>query len=443
MAIPIAAILGGAMGGLGMANMFPPLTRWGQYGLNRLWRNEIVDISEAIEAYYRGYITREDLNYELGSRGLNEKRVDWLIGLRQQVFGAVENIILWRRGEITDDDLKDKLLRIGIPDNQRDLWVKFTETRPSVQDIITFAVREVYTPEIAEKFGQFEGYEDVASVAESDLKAAGILPDTLKKYWGAHWQLPSVQMGYEMLHRGIITQDDLMMLLRAADVMPFWRQKLIDISYQPLTRVDVRRMHKLGVIDDAGLIKAYKDIGYNDENAQKLADFTKLYNSNPETSEETKTDRDRQSWKDLTKADIIGGYQDGLFNLEESREALFNLGYSEEESDFLLSRADYDTEKDSVNKLIAAYHTAYIGNTMTHNDITEKLMALNLTGKRIENLFNVWDIEKSVRTQKPTKAEILSFLRQKIIDRETAISELLGMGYPQKYVDWYMSSVKA
>jgi len=443
MAIPIAAILGGAMGGLGLANMFPPLTRWGQYGLNRLWRNEIVDISEAIEAYYRGYITREDLNYELGSRGLNEKRVDWLIGLRQQVFGAVENIILWRRGEITDDDLKDKLLRIGIPDNQRDLWVKFTETRPSVQDIITFAVREVYTPEIAEKFGQFEGYEDVASVAESDLKAAGILPDTLKKYWGAHWQLPSVQMGYEMLHRGIITQDDLMMLLRAADVMPFWRQKLIDISYQPLTRVDVRRMHKLGVIDDAGLIKAYKDIGYNDENAQKLADFTKLYNSNPETSEETKTDRDRQSWKDLTKADIIGGYQDGLFNLEESREALFNLGYSEEESDFLLSRADYDTEKDSVNKLIAAYHTAYIGNTMTHNDITEKLMALNLTGKRIENLFNVWDIEKSVRTQKPTKAEILSFLRQKIIDRETAISELLGMGYPQKYVDWYMSSVKA
>jgi len=443
MAIPIAAILGGAMGGLGLANMFPPLTRWGQYGLNRLWRNEIVDISEAIEAYYRGYITREDLNYELGSRGLNEKRVDWLIGLRQQVFGAVENIILWRRGEITDDDLKDKLLRIGIPDNQRDLWVKFTETRPSVQDIITFAVREVYTPEIAEKFGQFEGYEDVASVAESDLKAAGILPDTLKKYWGAHWQLPSVQMGYEMLHRGIITQDDLMMLLRAADVMPFWRQKLIDISYQPLTRVDVRRMHKLGVIDDAGLIKAYKDIGYNDENAQKLADFTKLYNSNPETSEETKTDRDRQSWKDLTKADIIGGYQDGLFNLEESREALFNLGYSEEESDFLLSRADYDTEKDNVNKLIAAYHTAYIGNTMTANEITEKLMALNLTGKRIENLFNVWDIEKSVRTQKPTKAEILSFLRQKIIDRETAISELLGMGYPQKYVDWYMSSVKA
>ena len=443
MGIPIAAILGGAMGGLGLANMFPPLTRWGQYGLNRLWRNEIVDISEAIEAYYRGYITREDLNYELGSRGLNEKRVDWLIGLRQQVFGAVENIILWRRGEITDDDLKDRLLRIGIPDNQRDLWVKFTETRPSVQDIITFAVREVYTPEIAEKFGQFEGYEDVASVAESDLKAAGILPDTLKKYWGAHWQLPSVQMGYEMLHRGIITQDDLMMLLRAADVMPFWRQKLIDISYQPLTRVDVRRMHKLGVIDDAGLLKAYKDIGYNDENAQKLADFTKLYNSNPETSEETKTDRDRQSWKDLTKADIIGGYQDGLFNLEESREALFNLGYSEEESDFLLSRADYDTEKDSVNKLIAAYHTAYIGNTMTHNDITEKLMALNLTGKRIENLFNVWDIEKSVRTQKPTKAEILSFLRQKIIDRETAISELLGMGYPQRYVDWYMSSVKA
>ena len=80
---------------------------------------------------------------------------------------------------------------------------------------------------------------------------------------------------------------------------------------------------------------------------------------------------------------------------------------------------------------------------MTANEVIERLMKENLTGKKIENLLNIWDIEKSVRVQKPTKAEILSFLRQKIIDRQTAINELLGLGYPQKYVDWYMASVKS
>jgi hypothetical protein len=443
MVIPIAAILGGALLGGSVANMFPPLTRWAQHGMNRLWSNEIIPVNDAVEAYYRGIIDKKQFDYELESTGLNADRRDWLVALRLQLFNVVESVILWRREEITDEDLNGRLIRLGIPENDMPLWVKFTETRPSVQDVITFAVREVYSPQIAEKFGQFEGADEVATVADKDLKAAGISPETLRKYWAAHWQLPSVQMGFEMLHRAVITNDELKLLMRALDIMPFWRDKLIEISYQPLTRVDVRRMHKLGVVDDAALLKCYKDIGYNEENAQRLADFTKLYNADPETSEETKTDRDRASWKDLTKSDIVGGYSDGLFDLAEARTGLYNLGYSDDESDFLLSRADYDTEKDSVNKLISAYHTAYIGNTMSYNEIIDKLSALNLTGKRIENLFNVWDIERSVRTQKPTKAEILSFLRQGIIDKETAVSELLGMGYPQRYVDWYMQTVKA
>jgi hypothetical protein len=201
-------------------------------------------------------------------------------------------------------------------------------------------------------------------------------------------------------------------------------------------------MHKLGVIDDSQLVQCYKDIGYNEENAGRLADFTKLYNANPETAEETKTDRDRGQWKDLTKADIVSGYAEGLFELSEAREALYNLGYADVEADFLLSRSDYETEKDNVNTLIKAYHTAYLGNVMNRNEINDKLNDMNLTGKRIENLFNVWDIEKSVKTTKPTKAEILSFLRQKIIDKATAIDELLGMGYSQRYVDWYLQTVK-
>jgi len=79
---------------------------------------------------------------------------------------------------------------------------------------------------------------------------------------------------------------------------------------------------------------------------------------------------------------------------------------------------------------------------MSHNEVMDKLAALNLTGKRIENLFNIWDIERSVKTVKPTKAEILSFLRQGIIDKETAINELAGMGYNDTYISWYLQTVK-
>ena len=82
--------------------------------------------------------------------------------------------------------------------------------------------------------------------------------------------LPSIGQGFEMLHRRVIEDADLDLLLRALDVMPFWREKLKDISYNPLTRVDVRRMHRIGVLEEEGVFNAYLDVGYNEENAQLM-----------------------------------------------------------------------------------------------------------------------------------------------------------------------------
>jgi len=351
MEIPIVAIMGGIMGGMGMANMFPPLSRFISYGLNRLWSNEILSSDDAITAFYRGLIPYDMLLHDITSTGINKERLEVMVKLREQVIGIADCIELYKRNIIDSDELAKRLSKLGVPDNEQSLWQKLAETRPSVQDVIRFAVREVYSPEIAKTYGQFEGADEVAAMAADDLKAAGIRPEDLAKYWAAHWELPSVQMGYEMLHRGVITMDELKTLMRTLDIMPYWRDKLIEISYVPLTRVDIRRMHKLGILSDDDLIKAYKDIGYNDENAKRLADFTKLYNADPESSEETKSDRDRGNWKDLSRGDIINGYSDGLLTYNEAYEGLYNLGYSKEESEFLLARADYEQEKNNVNTL--------------------------------------------------------------------------------------------
>src|SRR5262245_62886529 len=45
------------------------------------------------------------------------------------------------------------------------------------------------------------------------------------------------------------------------------------ISYKPSTKVDVHKMYDLGVLKIEDVKKAYKDLGYNEENAQRLSDF--------------------------------------------------------------------------------------------------------------------------------------------------------------------------
>ncbi|GAH11034.1 unnamed protein product, partial [marine sediment metagenome] len=142
---------------------------------------------------------------------------------------------------------------------------------PPVADIITMAVREAFTPDIAAKFGQ---YEDFPKPLEEWGQKKGLSTEWTQRYWAAHWSLPSPMQGFEMLHRGLINKGELNMLLRALDVMPFWREKLTGIAYRRLTRVDIRRMYKAGVLTVEDVYESYLQHGYTEQNARRMTDFT-------------------------------------------------------------------------------------------------------------------------------------------------------------------------
>lgn len=168
-------------------------------------------------------------------------------------------------------NIEREFRRLGIHPNYFGLYKELAYQIPPIADIITMAVREAFTPEIAQRFGQYEGLPS-EFVAWAQKK--GLSREWAERYWAAHWSLPSPQQGFEMLHRGVINRDELHLLLRALDIMPFWRERLIEISYNPLTRVDIRRMHLLGILTEPEVFQAYKDIGYNDLNAKRLTAFT-------------------------------------------------------------------------------------------------------------------------------------------------------------------------
>ncbi|GAI80365.1 unnamed protein product, partial [marine sediment metagenome] len=188
---------------------------------------------------------------------------------------ASEDIIAYElRRDPSLSNLGTELHRIGIHPNYNSLYRELAYQIPPVADIITMAVREAFTPDIARRFGQ---YEDLPSEYVEAVQKKGLSKEWAERYWAAHWSLPSPQQGFEMLHRGVIGIDDLNMLMRALDIMPFWRDKLTQIAYRPLSRVDVRRMFALGVLDVSGVRKAYTDIGYNDYNANLMTQFTIKY----------------------------------------------------------------------------------------------------------------------------------------------------------------------
>ncbi|MDP1908856.1 MAG: hypothetical protein Q8K85_11195, partial [Hyphomicrobium sp.] len=141
---------------------------------------------------------------------------------------------------------------------------------PGPSDLVRMGVREVFTPEIAERFGQFQDFPP----AFGDWMAKqGYTKEWARNYWGAHWDLPSAMQGFEMFHRDVISEGDLTLLLRALDVMPYWRDKLQEIAYNPITRVDVRRMYQAGVIGPEKVEETYRYQGYTPEDARLLREW--------------------------------------------------------------------------------------------------------------------------------------------------------------------------
>ncbi|GAH43171.1 unnamed protein product, partial [marine sediment metagenome] len=197
--------------------------------------------------------------------------------------------------------LPARLKQIGIHPDYFDIYRTLAYPIPPVADIITMAVREAFTPSIAAKFGQYEDYPpDLEKFAEMK----GLTPEWSKRYWAAHWSLPSAGQGFDMLHRGIINTGELDMLLRALDVMPFWRAKLTGIAYRKLTRVDVRRMYKAGVLTQAEVYEAYLHHGYNPVNAKRMTDFTVQWAAPKEAS--------------ITRSDILTAYKSRMINRAEA-----------------------------------------------------------------------------------------------------------------------------
>ena len=330
------------------------------------------------------------------------------------------------RKDPTLTGLDDDLRKIGIHSNYIDVYKTLAYPIPPVADIITMAVREAFTPAIAAKFGQ---YEDYPADLELWAKKKGLSKEWSERYWAAHWSLPSATQGFEMLHRGVIDRSELDMLLRALDVMPFWRERLTKIAYRRLTRVDIRRMYRVGVLTEKEVYEAYLELGYNDRDARRMSDFT------------VKQVLATQS--KFTARDVIGAYSKYMISRSEARSLLLDVGVKSENIDFIISTADYKREWAQTESRIAAIRNLYKKEVYDDSRARSELLRLDMPADRVDVLMEQWYIdEKDKPPRYWTTAQTLSFVKAGLITRERAYKELRDIGYDSEHIGVYMGTVE-
>jgi len=426
--------------GLGLLMTFspPPYRRTIEHISNKLFPNELLSISQLVEARIRNKITHSFYLDECKKYGLNKERAEKILEISHPLLSAREYQEAFWRGAINEETFNKKLKELGFADEEIKAFKAIQKPIPSVSDVIMFAVREVYSPEAIRKFRLDEGYEEVFKVAQEDLRNLGMTKELLRKYWISHWRLPSVEQGYEMLHRGVISTDELKLLLRVQDINPFWQDKLIKISYAPYTRVDVRRMHKLGVLSDEQLVKAYKDLGYDEEHARALARFTIEYNKKVS---ETDEEREINELKGLSKSRVLNDLYRNRISEEEARDLLAKMKLNKTVIDFYIESMKYQKLEEQLEDEIELIHKKYVMHLIDDTDAQVALNKLMLRQEEIERLMHKWDFEREIRERKPTKTDLTDWLKLGIINADEFVEEMRILGYDDKYIYYYIQEL--
>jgi len=315
--------------------------------------------------------------------------------------------------------IREELQKRGYSDDDIDKAMELAKFIPPIPDLVVMAVREAWRDDVAATYGYDEDFP--AEFAEWAGKR-GMTEEWAKRYWRAHWNLPGPVTAQDMLWRTAMTDEDYKTLLKIADYPKAFRDWMTETAYRPYTRVDVRRMHAFGTLSDAELVRSYQDVGFDEEKAARMAEFTIAYN--------------RQADDEFTKTEILDGYNSGMLNANEAVGLLISIGKSEDYAWYIIALEEYKRQKSLITEKVKYVKTLYVAGELDRVGATTKLGALDLAAERISRYIEEWDIARAAKIAKPSVSMLEEYYRDVIIDDPTARDELRKRRYPDYVINW-------
>ncbi len=461
------------------------------YGAHHQAKDARLSINNLVELMRRFPELAAQFKQDDFDLGWTDERTNAMYMLASREIDVMATIALLWRGEITFIEYQDKITKLGFRPEAANELLKAMSIIPNVGDLIRMSVREAFSPDVVSKFQYDEAFpKDVLEFT----KKQGLPDEWVRRYWYAHWELPSPQMGYEMLHRlrakrssVPFTDADLDLLLRTADYAPYFRERMKAISYQPVTRVDIRRIYKLKIFDAVEVKERYMDIGYNEKDAQILADFTVKYEDEQGNDKRDKykalsftilrnlyqkgklskseveakllkdeydpdeiklifdyfdlaavdnvaVDYKIQFVKDMTN-DIIDAYAARMITKDNCSTALNALGLNGTEIDYRIQNADYHADLNDLNLRLKYIREARLTGAKTRDETIALLGQLGITGAQQSKVIDDMELALTYRNKRLTEAQYRVAAQRNLITIDQYKQNLIGMEYTDADID--------
>lgn len=406
-------------------------------------RSQLLDVASAMEARRRGELTQVEWLSTLSRIGFSDRAIEVFEALAPVLLDAGTATELLRRGEVDEEEYGKVLSRLGFDGESVARLAALREVLPPLQDVLRWAVREVFTPEIRTAFQLDEDFpDDVLPFA----RRVGFSDENTRNAWAAHWELPSIRLLFEMLHRQPetgVTEDDVDTTLRALDVMPRWRGPIKAIAFRPFNRVDIRRMHRLGVIADDQLVQAYRDLGFDTDRAEAQAEFARRLN-------EVEDDDALEPFRSSIRSRVQSLFLRGALGEQALREAFADLGHTPEEVDAFVAESALIRDTDRAEDVRQSVKRLFVRGFWDEAMVAETLRDAGFEQDDIGNLLTTWSLDRTLREESAeeraerdlTKGDILGAFGDSLLERSETAGMLTDIGFDVAEADVLLDRIE-
>ncbi len=332
---------------------------------------------------------------------------------------------MFLRGILNKEQAENRLRELGYTDERIGELEQSWKRIPTLPDVVRYLAKEAFEPDMQALFGLNDGFPE-----ESIEWAAkqGLDEKWARAEWVSHWRDLGLAPILDAFHRGFIDWKYVERYMNLIEIPPGLREIVAKSAYSVYTRVDVRRMYQLGVMNEEQVYRAYLDLGYDPEKAQNLTKFTVI----DVASED----------QPITRKDVIDGFKAGDVTAAEAEKLLVQVGFKEDRAVYLVYRAQMDLDRAARTQQQGLIHDKFTGNLIDEAQARAALMAAKTPIAKANELLDQWRVQVFKDQKLPSKTDLDKMFKAKIIDERTYRVELSRLGYAVKYIDWYIDMAK-
>lgn len=405
-------------------------------------------VKEAFAGRIAGFMTKDEFEMMMRRGGAWAKDWEWMWPLLCERLTVDQVVDAWRRRLLDDGQFKTymKQLQFGI-DSDIELTKKLATFVPHPTELIRMVIRDAFNPELIQAFGLDQELEQNPDFLEW-CKVQGLGPVTIqtpegkeitrdfaKMSWYAHWVQPSPGQGFQFLHRFYdasrygaspalkdappFLRKDLDRLLRASDFSPPFRPWLTGISFNPYTRIDVRRLRKSKIITKADVYHNYRASGYDDIHAHNLTEYVE------KDMQDSLMSKVRNGYlRENHKAFLLG-----YLKSDEVENNLIDVGFDPDEAKGNVAVFEMEKVNRFTDTAIKAVKSGVFSGALTLLEAKPQLLQLELDPKDVDEYLFLWNLWLSNRRKQVSAGMVSGWFVDGLIDIQELVSRLTKLQF--------------